>query len=158
MATSQHQVATERDPAIELLAYLALLTGAVASVVVFAPAEGRVLAPVHEAVAALLGQASFVLPLALLFVGVLLAIRRVRPSVALPTRRLTGVALLAIAVLPAERLLGYSTGLLGDWLAGFLVEVFGPAVTVLVTLAVVVVGATLALDVRLPRRRHVAAS
>jgi 4TM region of DNA translocase FtsK/SpoIIIE len=158
MATSQHQVATERDPAIEPLACLALLTGAVASVVVFAPAEGRILAPVHEAVAALLGQASFVLPLGLLFVGVLLGIRRVRPFVALPTRRLTGVALLAVAVLPAERLLGYSTGLLGDWLAGFLLEVFGPAVTVLVTLAVVVVGATLALDVRLPRRRHVATS
>lgn len=158
MATSQHHVSTERDPAIEPLAYLVLLTGAIASVVVFAPAEGRILAPVHEAVAALLGQASFVLPLGLVFVGVLLVICRVRPSLALPTRRLTGVALLAIAVLPAERLLGYSTGLLGDWLAGFLVEVFGPAVTVLVTLAVVVVGAALALDVRLPRRRHVATS
>jgi uncharacterized membrane protein YeaQ/YmgE (transglycosylase-associated protein family) len=128
----------------------------VAAVVVFAPAEGRILAPVHEAVAALLGQASFVLPLGLVFVGVLLAIRRVRPSAALPTRRLTGLALLAIAVLPAERLLGYSTGLLGDWLAGFLVDVLGPPVTILVTLVVVVVGATLALAIRFPRRWHAA--
>jgi len=123
---------------------------------VYAPPEGRILAPLHDAVAALLGQASFVLPLGLVFVGVLLAIRRVRPSVALPTGRLAGLALLAIAVLPAERLLGYSTGLIGDWLAGFLVDILGPPLTVVVTLVVVAVGATLAMAVRLPRHPHAA--
>ena len=101
--------------------------------------------------ATLLGQASFVLPLGLAFVGALLAIRRVRPSTALPTRRLTGLALLAIAVLPAERLLGYSTGLIGDWLAGFLLDIFGRPLTAFVTLVVVAVGATLAMAVRFPR-------
>jgi len=134
----------------------ALMAAAVAAVVVFAPPEGRILAPVHEAVALLLGQASFVLPLGLVFVGVLLAIRRVRPSVALPTRRLTGLALLAIAVLPAERLLGYSTGSIGDWLAGYLLDVFGPPLTVIVTLVVVGVGATLALAIRFPRQPRAA--
>ena len=79
------------------------------------------------------------------------SIRRVRPSTALPTRRLTGLALLAIAVLPAERLLGYSTGLIGDWLAGFLLDIFGRPLTAFVTLVVVAVGATLAMAVRFPR-------
>jgi uncharacterized membrane protein YwaF len=111
---------------------------------------------VHAAVAALLGQASFLLPLGLVFVGVLLAIRRVRPSVALPTRRLTGLALLAIAVLVAERLLGYSTGFIGDWLAGFLLDVLGPPLTVIVTLMVVAVGATLALAITFPKQPHAA--
>src|SRR5712691_10900174 len=110
--TITHTFTPERDKRAEPLAAWALIAAAVAAVVVYAPPEGRVLAPLHEAVATLLGQASFVLPVGLAFVGVLLAIRRVRPSVALPTRRLTGLALLAIAVLPAERLLGYSTGLI----------------------------------------------
>ena len=135
---------------------VALMAAAVAFVVVFAPPEGRILAPLHEALAALLGQASFVLPLGLVFVGVLLAICRVRPSVALPTRRLTGLALLAIAVLPAERLLGYSTGLIGDWLAGFLLDVLGPPLTVIVTLVVVAVGALLALALSFAREPHAA--
>jgi hypothetical protein len=81
-----------------------------------------------------------------------LTIRRVRPAVALPTRRLAGLALLALAVLPAERLLGYSTGALGEWLTGLLLEVLGGPLTVTLTLVVVVAGAVLALAVSVPRR------
>jgi hypothetical protein len=133
-----------------------LFAGAVAAVVVFLPAEGRVLAPLHDNVERLLGQASFLLPLGLVFVGLVLATRLVRPSVALPTRRLTGLALLALAVLPAERLLGYPTGVLGDWVTGFLLDVLGAPLAVTLTLVVVVGGAILALAIKLPRRMRAA--
>ena len=152
--TTSHQAATsqtvflERDRRVEPLACAALIGAAVAGVVVFFPAEGRVLGPLHLGVDALLGQASFLLPLGSLFVGVLLAIRGVRPSVPLPTRRLIGVALLAVAVLPAERLLGYSTGLAGDALAGLMLESLGPALTIVATLLLICVGASLALALK----------
>ena len=134
----------------------ALVSGAMAAVVVFFPAEGRVLAPLHEGVERLLGQAGFLLPLGLVFVGLVLAIRRVRPSMTLPTRRLTGLALLALAVLPAERLLGYSTGVLGDRVTGLLLNVLGAPLTVTLTLVVVVAGAGLALAINLPGRMRAA--
>ena len=134
----------------------ALVAGAMAAVVVFFPAEGRVLAPLHAGVERLLGQAGFLLPLGLVFVGLVLAIRRVRPSMTLPTRRLTGLALLALAVLPAERLLGYSTGVLGDRVTGLLLNVLGAPLTVALTLVVVVAGAGLALAINLPGRMRAA--
>ena len=130
----------------------ALVSGAMAAVVVFFPAEGRVLAPLHEGVERLLGQAGFLLPVGLAFVGLVLAIRRVRPGAALPTRRLAGLALLALAVLPAERLLGHSTGALGEWLTAFLLDLLGGPLTVALTLVVVVAGASLALAVNWPGR------
>jgi hypothetical protein len=150
--TASQTVPPDQDRRVARLAATALIAAAVAAVVVFFPAEGRVLAPVHAAIEELLGRASFLLPLGLLFVGVLLAVHRARPSVALPTRRLLGVALLAVAVLPAERLLGYSTGLLGERFAGFLLETLGPPLTIVVTLILVAVGALLALWVKLPRQ------
>jgi uncharacterized membrane protein YeaQ/YmgE (transglycosylase-associated protein family) len=150
--TASQTVPPDQDRRVARLAATALIAAAVAAVVVFFPAEGRVLAPVHAAIEELLGRASFLLPLGLLFVGVLLAVRRVRPSVALPTRRLLGVALLAVAVLPAEHLLGYSTGLVGEWLAGVLLETLGPPLTIVITLVLVAIGAILALSIKLPRQ------
>jgi hypothetical protein len=133
------------------LAGAALVAAAFAAVIVFLPPEGRVMVPLHTAVDTLLGGASFLLPLALLFVGVVLLVRRRRPDVVLPTRRLVGVGVLAIAVFPSERLLGGSTGLIGDWLEGLLIDLLGGPATVVLLLLLVGVGAALTFGVRFTR-------
>jgi hypothetical protein len=126
----------------------ALIAAALACVVVFFPPEGRVLAPAHAAIEALLGQASFVLPLGLVFVGVMVLVHQRRPGLRLPTQRLLGVGLLTIAVFPSERLLGGTTGLVGEWLTGFLIDVIGGPLTAVLLLVLVAAGAALVLDVR----------
>src|SRR5947207_2779321 len=58
-------VLVSRDQRAEAVALIAAFCAAVASVVVFFPAEGRVLVPVHATIEFLLGRMSFVLPLGL---------------------------------------------------------------------------------------------
>jgi hypothetical protein len=132
------------------------IAASVAAVIVFFPAEGRVLTPLHDVLGALLGQAVFIVPLGLALVGALALVRYARPGVGLPRRRLVGLALIAMAVLPGERLLGDSTGLVGDWLTTFLVELAGEPITVVIVLITLAVGAVLVLDLRV-RRPPVAA-
>jgi hypothetical protein len=141
----------DRYPRVELLGSAALIAAAATTVVVAFPAEGRVLAPLHAGVEALLGKASFLLPVGLVFVGVMLLVHQRRPDLRLPIRRLVGLGLLAIAVLPTERLLGSSTGLVGEWLADFMLGTLGRPLTIVIFLVLVAVGAILALRVELPR-------
>jgi hypothetical protein len=91
------------------------------------------------------------LPLAFAFVGVLLLARTLRPDVRLPARRLTGIGILLVAVLTSEHLLAGGrggTGLIGDWLSALFLDLLGSAVTVLLLLTALMVGAALAFNVR----------
>jgi hypothetical protein len=131
-----------------------LLLAAFCSVIVFLPPEGRISAPLHDAIDVLLGRASFMLPLALAFVGVVLIVRQLRPTTRLPRRRLVGIALIAVDVVASEHLLANGrdgTGLIGKWLTTWLLDLFGPPLTIALVIAVTGVGALLAFNVRLPR-------
>jgi hypothetical protein len=130
------------------------LLAAVSAVITLFPPEGHVLTPVHAAVEALLGRGAFLLPVAFAVASVLAFVRRARPGCPLPTRRLVGLAVMALALLANENMLGYSTGLVGEWLTAFLAHLLGVPLTVVLTLIVLAVGGALALDVwrsRLPR-------
>jgi amino acid transporter len=132
----------------------AVLVAAFFAVIVFLPPEGRIAAPLHNAIRVLLGQAAFVLPLTVAFVGVLLAVRRARPTTRIPRRRLLGVAAILVAVLPIEHLFargGEGTGLVGEWLSATLMELLGGPGTTLVLLVVLGTGISFAFDVRLRR-------
>jgi len=129
-----------------------LLLAALSGAILFLPAQGRIGAPLHDAITILLGPATFVLPLALAFVGVLLIVRRVRPGTVLPARRLTGVCLVTVGVVATEHLLGGSS-LLGAWLTTWLTENVGAVPTAILLIAVLAAGTSLAFDVRLPRKR-----
>jgi hypothetical protein len=123
-------------------------------VIVFLPPEGRIAVPLHDASWALLGRATFLLPLALAFVGVVLVVRRLRPDVALPRRRLAGIAALLLATLPIEHLLGRGgdgTGLVGHWLSASLLDLLGVPGTVLLLVVLLGVGIVLAFDLKTPR-------
>src|SRR3954449_12152566 len=109
----------EMDRRVEAFALTTLFLAAVAFVVVFFPAEGRVLVPVHEGLNRLLGQSAFVIPLGLTLAATLGLARKARPGVELPAWRLVGLGTITIALLPAEHLLGGSTGVLGEWFTGF---------------------------------------
>jgi hypothetical protein len=127
--------------------------------VVFLPPEGRVSGPLHEAFTALLGRAAFVLPLAFAFVGMLMVVRALRPTVELPRRRLVGIGLLLIAVLVGEQLLagsGEGAGLVGHWLGALFLDLLGAPVTGLLLLTALAVGVHLGFDFtfRLPGPRH----
>jgi hypothetical protein len=131
-----------------------LLLAAFCGVIVFLPPEGRISAPLHDAVDILLGRASFMLPLALAFVGVMLIVRQLRPTARLPRRRLIGVGLVAVGVLASEHLLANDregTGLIGKWLTAWLVDLLGQPFTVVVLVALLILGTLLAFNVRLPR-------
>jgi hypothetical protein len=129
-----------------------LLLAALLAIVVFLPAEGRVGLPLHDGITILLGPTAFALPLGLAFVGVLMTVRQVRPSTALPRKRLVGVGLVALGVVAAEHLLG-GLSLLGAWLTGSVVETFGAPVAVFLVIATVTLGAWLAFDAHLPQRK-----
>ncbi|MBV8717627.1 MAG: hypothetical protein JO020_26295 [Chloroflexi bacterium] len=147
-----HTFSPEADRRAETLGAIAILGAAVLSVIVFFPAEGRVLVPLHDVMDALLGQATFVLPLGCALAAALGYARRTRPGVALPRRRLAGLGLITIALLPAEHLLGQSTGLVGQWFTGFLLDLLGAPVAIAFITALAAVGALLAFDVRRWRR------
>ncbi len=93
------------------------------------------------------------LPLGLVFVGVLLVVRALRPSTPLPRRRLVGIGLLALAVFPSERLLGSpaSMGVLGEWLSTWLLDLLGGPATLVVLVAALGVGVLLAFDIKVLR-------
>ena len=135
----------------DALAVASLLAAAVAAVIVFWPPEGRVLTPLHDIIMGLLGRAGFLLPLSFVLAAALGFARRARPDARLPSRRLAGLVVLALALLPAERLLGDSTGLIGDWLTSFLLALIGGPLTVVAIVMLVGVGALLAFDINVRR-------
>jgi 4TM region of DNA translocase FtsK/SpoIIIE len=126
---------------------------AFSGVIVFLPPEGRIGVPLHDGLALLLGRATFMLPLALVFAGVLFVVRGLRPSTPMPRRRLAGIGLVALGVLPSEHLLGNteSTGLIGQWLSIWLLDLLGGPGTLVLLVAVLGVGVLLAFDVKLFR-------
>ncbi len=126
----------------------ALFLAAVVAVIAFFPAEGRVMVPLHNALDGLLGRATFVVPFGLALTGVIALARRARPDLRVPRRRLIGLGVLALAVLPSDRLLGASTGVIGEWLTAFLVDLVGGPLTVALVVAVVSAGAVLTFGVR----------
>lgn len=137
------------------VAAASLLLAAFLAVIIFLPGEGRIAAPLHEGLNVLLGRAAFMLPLALAFVGLLLVVRRARPQLAVPRRRIAGVVLIALAVLPSEHLLGgeqAGSGAIGQWLSSTLIDLFGEAAALLVLLVLLGFGILLAFNVRLPRK------
>jgi hypothetical protein len=135
----------------EQLSAASLIGAALAAVVVFFPPEGRIMAPLHRAVEASLGGAAFLVPVGLALVGVLSVTRQRCPEARLPIRRLIGLGLLALALVPAEGLLGQPTGLLGAWLASLLSANVGTPLTVVLLLLLVSAGAVLAFNLRLNR-------
>jgi hypothetical protein len=151
-----HTFSPEMDRRTEAWALAAIFVAAVVAVLVFFPAEGRVLMPVRELLDTLFGQTTFILPLGLALVSGLAFARRARPSMELPRRRLAGLGVITVALLPAEHLLGQSTGLVGEWFTGFLIDVLGGPVTVALTLALVTLGSALAFNLK-PSRLPLAA-
>jgi len=147
-----HTFSPEADRRAEALALSATLLAALVAVIVFFPAEGVVHAPVHVAIDALLGHAAFVLPLGLALLGGVAFARRARPGVPLPRRRFVGLGLITIGLLPAEDLLGQSTGMVGGWFTGFLLALLGGPVAVALTLGLLMAGSALAFDLKHWRR------
>jgi hypothetical protein len=141
------------------LAAGSLLLAAFLTVIIFLPGEGRIAGPLHDALYVLLGRAAFMLPLGLALFGALLIVRRLRPGIAFPRRRIAGVGLLALAVLPSEHLLGgdqAGTGAIGQWLLSTFVDLFGEAATLLILVVLLGAGIRLAFDVKMPRNKPVA--
>ena len=132
---------------------MAFILAAFFGVIIFLPPEGRIGVPLHDGLAVLLGRATFMVPLALVFAGVLLVVRALQPSTPLPRRRLAGIGLMALAVLPSEHLLGggESTGLVGQWLSIWLLDLVGGPTTLVLLAVVLGLGVLLAFDVRLLR-------
>jgi hypothetical protein len=130
--------------ATDALAVVALGLGCFLGVIVVLPPEGRIAGPLHEGVGRLLGHFSFLLPVALVGLGVVaLAPGLVRPS------RLAGMAVASLAGLPSAQLLGLGSGLVGEWLGNVLLDALGGPATAVVLLALLVVGVLLAFDVSL---------
>jgi hypothetical protein len=136
----------------EAFAMTALFLAAVAGVVVFFPPEGRVLGAVHHGLTVLLGRATFIVPLGLIVAATLALARRAQPSLELPRRRLAGLGTITFALLPAEHLLGQSSGLVGEWFTGILISVLGGPFAVALTLALVMLGSALTFNLKPPRR------
>jgi len=135
---------------------LVLLLAAFCAVIVFFPPEGRVAGPLHQVLGVLLGRATFMLPLALAVVGVLLVLHRLRPDVTLPRQRFAGVVVIAIAVAASENLIATGraetgTGLIGEWLSASLVDLFGGPLTIVLLVVLLGTGVLLAFDVRWPK-------
>ncbi|MBV9168851.1 MAG: DNA translocase FtsK 4TM domain-containing protein [Chloroflexi bacterium] len=151
----QHlEFAPERDERWPLVrdgaAVVALALAALCAVVLMLPSEGRVAAPLHQALVALLGQAAFVLPVALCVGGVLLLVRSVRPTLRLPRGRIVGLCVLAITVVAAEdRFAPNGGGIVGAWLSGQLEDLLGGPAAALVLLGGLLCGTLLTFHVRL---------
>jgi hypothetical protein len=151
-----HTFSPEADRRAEALGATAGLLAAVLIVVVFLPPEGRVLTPFHEVLDGLLGHTTFLLPVGAALAAALAFVRRARPHTPFPTRRLVGLGLITIALVPAEDLLGQSTGLVGEWFTGFLLELLGAPVTIAFITTLIALGVTLTFDPRRWRRPHAA--
>jgi hypothetical protein len=131
-------------PVRDGLAVLALAVAALCAVVLVLPSEGRIAAPLHDALGALLGHAAFALPLGLGLGAVLLLVRSVRPNVALPRRRLIGLGLLALSVLAADdHLAPNGGGLVGAWLTGQLQDWLGAPASAIVLVCGLIAGTLL---------------
>lgn len=150
-----HTFSPEQDRRAQATAGAALLFAAVAAVIVFFPPEGRIMAPVHDAVEVLLGRAAFIVPLGLTLAGALGLVRRLRPGLSLPRRRLAGLALIALATVAGDHLMGSSTGVVGEWFTDFMVELIGTPLTTLLVVGLVSAGVVLTFDLR---KRALAAS
>jgi chromate transport protein ChrA len=123
-------------------------------VIVFFPPEGRVAGPLHELFGVLLGRATFMLPLALAVVGVILVLHAWRPDLTLPRRRFAGVAVIALAVAASEQLIAHGhegTGLIGEWLSASLLDLFGAPLTIVLLVVLLGVGIFLAFDLKWPK-------
>src|ERR1051326_977314 len=117
-----HTFSPEADRRAEALGATAGLLAALLMIVVFLQPEGHVLIPLHATLDYLFGHTTFLLPVGAVLVASLAMVRRARPHIPLPMRRLVGLGLITIALVPAEDLLGQSTGLVGEWFTGFLLE------------------------------------
>jgi hypothetical protein len=131
-----------------------LVVAAVSAVIVFFPAEGSVLTPLHDAFDLLLGHLAFIVPLSLALAGTLGLALRSRPDLRLPRRRLAGLGLITLSLLPGDHLLGMSTGVVGDWFTGFMLDLLGEPLAALLVVGLVSAGIALTFDVR---KRAVAA-
>ncbi len=147
----------ERQPATprrDALGPIVLLVAAFCAVIVFFPPEGRVAGPLHELFGLLLGRATFMLPLALAVVGIILIVHTSRPDVMLPRRRFAGVAVIALAVAASEQLIAQGragTGLIGEWLSASLLDLFGAPLTNILLVVLLGVGIFLAFDLKWPK-------
>ena len=146
-----HTFTTERDSRLDGIAAVLFILAAVASVVAFFPPEGRLLAPLHDGLGQLLGGATFLVPLVLVFGAVLAVVRRARPTLPLPRQRFAGLALLTFALLAGQSLLGQTSGVVGDWVTTSLRSLIGTPLTVMLIVIVLALGTGLALEVN-PRR------
>ena len=146
-----HTFSEEHEARLEGIGAALLTLAAIVAVIAFFPPEGRLLAPLHEGLEQLLGGATFVVPLALAFAGTLAIVRRARPTLPVPTRRLGGLALLVLALLSGESLLGQTSGLIGDWITTNMRGLVGTPLTVTLIVIVLALGTGLALEVN-PRR------
>jgi len=93
------------------------------------------------------------LPLALGVVGTLLVLHAWRPDVALPRRRFAGVAVIALAVAASEQLIAHDregTGLIGEWLSGLLLDLFGAPLTIVLLVVLLGMGSLLTFDLKWP--------
>lgn len=147
-----HTFSPEADRRAEAVGAMAGLAAAVLVVVVFLPPEGFVLKPVHDVLDGLFGRTTFVVPIGLALLSGLAFVRRARPQAPIPRRRLVGLGLITIALLPADRLLGQSTGVVGEWFTGFLLDLFGPIVAITLVVMLVMAGIALTFDLRHWRR------
>lgn len=113
--------------------------------------------PLHVAIDTLLGRAAFVLPLGFALAGAVLIARTVRPGLRLPVRRLFGVSVLLVAVLMAEQLVagpGEGSGVLGAWLSGTALDLFGAVLTWALVAVGLVAGSLVVFGVRPRMPRH----
>ena len=133
-----------RQLALDGLAVVAIVLAALTGVVTFLPAQGFIATPLHDALGALLGRLAFALPLVLLVGGVVRLLH-----VPVPVARLSGLALLLLAVLVAEDLLkAGDSGLAGRWLATLVHDAIGDVAMLLLVLATLVLGGLLTFGVR----------
>jgi len=151
-----HTFSPEADRRAEALALSSTLLAALVAVIVFFPAEGVVLTPLHSTMDSLFGSSAFILPLGLALLGGVAFARRARPGLALPRRKFIGLGLITVGALPAQHLLGQSTGMVGEWFTGFLLARLGGPVAVALTLGVLMAGSALAFDFDHWRRRFAA--
>ncbi|HEY3058317.1 MAG TPA: hypothetical protein VGL99_05015 [Chloroflexota bacterium] len=130
------------------LAAIAVVLAGLTGVVLFLPAAGFIATPLHDALTALLGRSTFVLPLLLLLGGVLRL-----AHVPLPRARLIGLGCLFLAVLASQHLLvAGDAGVAGRWLGSVLVDALGGLGTAVVLLAALALGGLLTFGVPIGRR------
>lgn len=132
----------------------ALLLAGICAVIVFFPPEGRVSGPLHDLLGLLFGRLTFILPLALVVVGVIVVMHGLRPGIALPRRRLTGLAVMTMAVAASENLIANGqegTGLVGTWLSASLINLLGGPLTIILLVVLLGWGIMLAFELRRPK-------